>query len=53
LLLIDDLAMRKLPLAAAEDLLEVIMRRHGRVSAILARISRSRAGASCSATRRR
>ena len=28
LLIIDDLGMRKLPLTAAEDLLEVIMRRY-------------------------
>jgi DNA replication protein DnaC len=35
LLIIDDLAMRKLPTSAAEDLLEVIMRRHERVSTLL------------------
>jgi DNA replication protein DnaC len=35
LLIIDDLGMRKLPLTAAEDLLEVIMRRHERASTIL------------------
>jgi DNA replication protein DnaC len=35
LLIIDDLGMRKLPLGAAEDLLEVIMRRHERASTIL------------------
>jgi DNA replication protein DnaC len=35
LLLIDDLGMRKLPATAAEDLLEVIMRRHERASTIL------------------
>ena len=35
LLIIDDLAMRKLPMTAAEDLLELIMRRHGRASTIL------------------
>jgi DNA replication protein DnaC len=35
LLIIDDLGMRKLPIAAAEDLLEIIMRRHGRVSTLL------------------
>lgn len=35
LLLIDDLGMRKLPLSAAEDLLEIIMRRHERASTIL------------------
>ena len=35
LLVIDDLGMRKLPATAAEDLLEVIMRRHDRASTIL------------------
>ena len=35
LLIIDDLGMRKLPIAAAEDLLEIIMRRHERVSTLL------------------
>ena len=35
LLIVDDLGMRKLPLSAAEDLLEVIMRRHERASTIL------------------
>jgi DNA replication protein DnaC len=35
LLLIDDLGMRKLPATAAEDLLELIMRRHERASTIL------------------
>ena len=35
LLIIDDLGMRKLPATAAEDLLEVIMRRHERASTIL------------------
>lgn len=35
LLLIDDLAMRKLPQTAAEDLLELIMRRYERASTIL------------------
>jgi len=35
LLIVDDLGMRKLPATAAEDLLEVIMRRHERVSTIL------------------
>jgi DNA replication protein DnaC len=33
LLIIDDLAMRKLPQTAAEDLLEIIMRRYERVDA--------------------
>jgi DNA replication protein DnaC len=35
LLIIDDLAMRKLPVNAAEDLLEIIMRRHERASTLL------------------
>mgnify|MGYP003288708524 CR=1 FL=1 len=35
LLIIDDLGMRKLPLTAAEDLLEIIMRRYERVSTIV------------------
>jgi DNA replication protein DnaC len=35
LLIIDDLGMRKLPLTAAEDLLEIIMRRHERASTLL------------------
>lgn len=35
LLVIDDLGMRKLPVNAAEDLLELIMRRHGRASTLL------------------
>jgi DNA replication protein DnaC len=35
LLVIDDLGMRKLPHTAAEDLLEVIMRRYERVSTIM------------------
>ena len=35
LLIIDDLGMRKLPSTAAEDLLEVIMRRYERASTIL------------------
>ena len=35
LLIIDDLGMRKLPATAAEDLLEVIMRRHERASTLL------------------
>jgi len=34
-LIIDDLAMRKLPATAAEDLLELIQRRYERVSTIL------------------
>jgi DNA replication protein DnaC len=35
LLIIDDLGMRKLPHTAAEDLLEIIMRRYERVSTVL------------------
>jgi DNA replication protein DnaC len=35
LLIIDDLGMRKLPLTAAEDLLEIVMRRYERVSTLL------------------
>jgi DNA replication protein DnaC len=35
LLIVDDLGMRKLPLTAAEDLLEIIMRRYERSSTVL------------------
>ncbi len=35
LLIIDDLGMRKLPPTAAEDLLEIIIRRYERASTIL------------------
>jgi DNA replication protein DnaC len=35
LLIIDDLGMRKLPFTAAEDLLEIIMRRYERASTIV------------------
>jgi DNA replication protein DnaC len=35
LLIIDDLGMRKLPATAAEDLLEIIMRRYERTSTVL------------------
>jgi len=35
LLIIDDLGMRKLPITAAEDLLEIIMRRYERTSTLL------------------
>jgi DNA replication protein DnaC len=35
LLIIDDLGMRKLPATAAEDLLEIVMRRYERVSTLL------------------
>jgi DNA replication protein DnaC len=34
-LIIDDLGMRKLPLTAAEDLLEIIMRRYERASTVV------------------
>jgi DNA replication protein DnaC len=35
LLIIDDLGMRKLPLTAAEDLLEIVMRRYERASTLM------------------
>jgi DNA replication protein DnaC len=35
LLIIDDLGMRKLPLTAAEELLEIIMRRYERASSLI------------------
>jgi DNA replication protein DnaC len=35
LLIIDDVGMRKLPAAAAEDLLEIVMRRYERASTII------------------
>lgn len=35
LLIIDDLGMRKLPTSAAEDLLEIVMRRYERASTII------------------
>jgi DNA replication protein DnaC len=35
LLIIDDFGMRKLPLSAAEDLLEIVMRRYERASTLL------------------
>jgi DNA replication protein DnaC len=35
LFVIDDLGMRKLPLTAAEELLEIIMRRYERASTLL------------------
>ena len=34
LLIIDDLGIRTLPITAAEDLLEIIMRRHERASTL-------------------
>jgi DNA replication protein DnaC len=53
LLIIDDLGMRKLPHTAAEDLLELIMRRYERASTLLTSNRPSTIGASCSATPRR
>src|ERR671922_313523 len=38
LLIIDDLGMRKLPATAAEDLLEIVMRRYERASTMLSSI---------------
>ena len=35
LLIIDELGMRKLPYTAAEDLLEIVMRRYERASTLL------------------
>jgi DNA replication protein DnaC len=35
LLIVDDLGMRKLPASAAEDLLEIVMRRYERASTII------------------
>jgi len=35
LLIIDDLGMRKLPVTAAEELLEIVMRRYERTSTLL------------------
>ncbi len=35
LLIVDDLGMRKLPTTAAEDLLEIVMRRYERASIVL------------------
>jgi DNA replication protein DnaC len=35
LLIIDDLGIRKLPLTAAEDLLEIVMRRYQRASTMV------------------
>jgi hypothetical protein len=50
LLVVDDLGMRKLPHTAAEDLLELIMRRYERASTCSRPIAPSTIGASCSAT---
>ncbi|MFP5208145.1 MAG: ATP-binding protein, partial [Acidobacteriota bacterium] len=35
LLILEDLGMRKLPLTAAEELLEIIMRRYERANTLL------------------
>jgi DNA replication protein DnaC len=35
LLIVDDLGMRKLPHTAAEDLLEIVMRRYERTSTLI------------------
>ena len=53
LLIIDDLGMRKLAHTAAEDLLELIMRRYERASTLLTSNRPWTTGASCSATPRR
>ena len=47
LLIIDDLGMRKLPLTAAEELLEVVMRRYERASTLLTSNRPVEAGESC------
>jgi DNA replication protein DnaC len=47
LLIIDDLGMRKLPLAAAEELLEIIMRRYERASTLLTSTVLSKTGENC------
>jgi DNA replication protein DnaC len=52
LLVIDDLGMRKLPATAAEDLLELIMRRYERVSTLITSNRPVEDWASCSATPR-
>jgi DNA replication protein DnaC len=54
LLIIDDFGMRKLPLTAAEDLLEIVMRRYERASTLLtSRTGWWRIGGSCWGIRRR
>ena len=47
LLIIDDFGMRKLPLTAAEELLEIIMRRYERASTLVTSNRPWKAGASC------
>ena len=49
-LIVDDLGMRKLPHTAAEDLLEIIMRRYERASTLLTSNRPVDDGAGCSAT---
>ena len=54
LLIIDDLGMRKLPLTAAEELLEIIMRRYERASTLLtSNQTRRRLGQTAGRQRRR
>ena len=50
LLIVDDLGVRKLPHTAAEDLLELIMRRQERASTMLTSNRPSMTGANASAT---
>ena len=49
LLIIDDLGMRKLPMTAAEDLLEIVMRRYERACTLLTSNRRWTTGANFSA----
>jgi DNA replication protein DnaC len=51
-LIIDDFGMRKLPHTAAEDLLEIVMRRYERFSTLLTS-NRPRRGLGQAAGRRR
>jgi DNA replication protein DnaC len=44
LLIIDDLGMRKLPITAAEELLEIVMRRYERTSTLLLPQARAQQG---------
>ena len=53
LLIVDDLGMRKLPLTAAEELLEIIMRRYERASTMLTSTVPWKTGANCWGTRPR
>ena len=50
LLIIDDLGMRKLPQTAAEDLLELVMRRYEKASTLITSNGRVEDWASSSAT---